>query len=193
MIDLLYQLVKCELFGKLNIKHHPEFIRLRKENELPTKFRTVGPTELLQRWTYHHLSPKHSPTNITSQPLNAQDFHAIFSSLALGTSTDDQDWPVLLTPQAGISLPVLLDLRSLSNIPLQLLFLAQLAHAAPGLAPLLDIEKKRETEQERDTDPEGTREERAFVTWINGLGIPIFVYNLQYDMNDGYVVKSALK
>ena len=51
---------------------------------------------------------------------------------------------------------------------------------------------KRETEDERDTDPQGTREERAFVMWINGLAIPLFVTNLQHDMSDGLVLLHTL-
>jgi hypothetical protein len=85
-----------------------------------------------------------------------------------------------------------LDSTTIGNVQLQLLFLAQLAHASPGLAQLSEIEMKRETEDERDTDPQGTREERAFVMWINGLGIPVFVSNLQHDMSDGLVLLHTL-
>jgi len=92
----------------------------------------------------------------------------------------------------GINYPSLLNSNTIGHIPLQLLFLAQLAHAAPGLAQLTELELKRETDYGHDTDPQGTREERAFVMWINGLGIPVFVSNLQHDMSDGLVLLHTL-
>lgn len=190
MLDMLYQLVKCEVFRKINVEHHPELVRLRKDNETPSKFRCTGPNELLQRWAeLHHKSLSASLPSITSNALSDSDYHAIFESISTSRlETNKKDWIEEYASQVGVQRPAL---YARDNLPLQSLFLAQLLHASPSLEPLSDGEMV-EVEGKHDIDPEGTREERAFVTWINGLGIPVFVSNLQHDMGDGLVLLHTL-
>lgn len=183
MLEFLYQLIKVELFGKLTLDHHPEFLRLRQPAEPSAKFRCLPPSELLQRWSSYHL--KRAAVDIARQSLLLVDLRDLVENLLPKGAHGDLR---ALAAQAGVQGCVLMDERSVGNIPLQQLFLAQLAHAAPGLAPLTAAE----SEEARDLDPEGTREERAFVTWINGLGIPTFITNLQYDMSDGLVLLHTL-
>eukprot|EP00026_Physarum_polycephalum_P000321 Phypoly_transcript_00321.p2 GENE.Phypoly_transcript_00321~~Phypoly_transcript_00321.p2 ORF type:complete len:450 (+),score=75.82 Phypoly_transcript_00321:1416-2765(+) len=193
MLSMLYQLIKSSLCGKLKVSSIPALIRLRKATETPAKFRSVAPSELLQRWTSFHL-PNFTQFNIFSQALSEEDLRALFSALSLSpvAHQEGQDWLVILAQHAGVQYPPFLDSSTIGNIPLQVLFLAQLAYALPGLSKLSDSEFKLETEEERDTDPQGTREERAFVMWINGIGIPPFVTSLQHDMSDGLVLLHTL-
>lgn len=195
MLDLLYQLIKCEVFRKINIEHHPELVRLRKYDETPSKFHSLDPSELIQRWAeYHHSHSSSSLPTITSQPLSAADFRSIFSSIcSIPVESTEQDWIAYYASNIGLQRPPLFTTALVGNIPLQILFVGQILHAASCLAPLSDGEMEKEVDsKQEDTDPEGTREERAFVTWINGLGIPVFVSNLQHDMNDGLVLLHTL-
>ena len=134
MLEMLYQLVKCGLYGKLNVVQHPAFVRLRKDSETPAKFRSLAAPELLQRWTTHHLSTKPPTFSISMDALSAEDFRILYSAISTTPEplADDSDWLVSLAQQTGVKLPPLLDSNTIGNAPLQALFLAQLAHAAPG-------------------------------------------------------------
>lgn len=44
----------------------------------------------------------------------------------------------------------------------------------------------------QDEDSEGSREERAFVMWINSLNIGTYITNLTSDMKDGLVVLQVM-
>ncbi len=194
MLELIYQLVKPAVLSNITLEKHKEFWNLVERDESPKKFRQLSPSDILQRWTSYHLH--NQTTNINKTALRTVELRTLFISL-LGSLPENEAWFVNSVARLGIELPFLDEKVAQSgNCQLQILFLAQLAHARPGVrsteSDSAHYNLTRPEEEEKDFDPEGTREERTFVTWINGLGIPTWVTNLQSDMNDGLVLLNVL-
>jgi plastin-1 len=74
------------------------------------------------------------------------------------------------------------------NERLNLAMMATIFDVVTGLEPIKEAEALVVKAALEIKDVEGSREERAFCTWINSLGIDRFVNNLHEDVSDGLVL-----
>jgi plastin-1 len=77
---------------------------------------------------------------------------------------------------------------NMGNERLNLAMMATIFDVVTGLEPIKEAEALVVKAALEIKDVEGSREERAFCTWINSLGIDRFVNNLHEDVSDGLVL-----
>lgn len=56
MFYFRYEIARVALLSKISITHHPELAALAGGDEDLTKFASLPPAVILQRWINHHLS-----------------------------------------------------------------------------------------------------------------------------------------
>lgn len=55
ILGMVWQVIKLEAVGHINLKNNPYIIRLKKENEEISDLLKLRPEELLMRWFNYHL------------------------------------------------------------------------------------------------------------------------------------------
>ena len=61
MLGLIWQIIKCGLFAKIDLKHHPELFRLLEEDETIDDLLKLPTDQLLLRWFNYHLKKANHP------------------------------------------------------------------------------------------------------------------------------------
>jgi len=200
VLGVAWQLVKISLLNSINLKNHPELIRLLESGEELSDLLRLPPDQLLLRWVNYHLKNAGHPKKITNFSGDVKDsvaYTVLLSQIAPGRcdrsalSSDD------LTVRANkvLSNAQSLDVKCFikagdivaGNPRLNLAFTAAIFNQCPGLDPL--TEEELEKAGIMDDDFGDSREERAFRMWINSLGIDgVYVNNLFEDCKDGLVL-----
>jgi len=202
VLGLLWQMVKMHLLSDINLKAHPELIRLLREGESMEDFLKLSAEEILKRWMNFHLAESGSSKRIDNFSGHVKDSEAYAIVM-------EQVAPPNLKNQ--VPKGKVLDLKGNSNRAataiehaqtlgcrpfvkpkdiasgnpkLNLAFVADLFNHCPGLEELNEEEAKDLFGL--DDDATGEREELAFRCWANNLGIEdFFIKNLFDACADG--------
>jgi plastin-1 len=199
-LNLIYELIKVSVLNPLNLSNHPEFSRLKDSRESISQLANLPPIKILERWISFHLQIHFTFDN--AKALSVAQCVALITKLSPHTPTysDESERCEWFINTAKIIIDGTTDVLCddvgalLTNPRIQVLLLAQIAHKRSGISPLAEPEESavKTALADNDSDPEGSREERAFSMWINSLGIGHYVTNLQQDTRDGIVLLKIL-
>jgi len=198
VLGFMWQAIKLELMGHINLKQHPELIRLLNKGEEMHDLLALPPEEILKRWFNYHLEKQKyfmRIENFGSHIRDAKAYTVLLKSIAPDKcNMDSLNWEKekraneVLKSAEKIGAKIFikhLDILA-GNEKLNLSFTAQLFNTCHGLEPLKDEEEKK-VESCTDDDDEGdSREERTFRMWINALGLgDLHIQNLYEGCHDG--------
>jgi hypothetical protein len=66
VLGFMWQAVKMQLLGSINLKAHPELIRLLQDGEDMNDLLALPPEEILKRWVNYHLAKENYPKRINN-------------------------------------------------------------------------------------------------------------------------------
>lgn len=197
VLGLLWQMVKMHLLSDLNLKAHPELIRLLKEGETMQDFLKLSPEEILKRWMNFHLKNAESDRRVNNFSGDVKDSEAyaivmeeiapnnLKSAVKKTNITNLEKRPqraakaIDHAKTLGCSPFVKPKDISSGNPKLNLAFVADLFNHCSGLEELNEEEAKEL--MGLDDEATGEREELAFRCWANNLGIEDFFINNLYE------------
>jgi len=199
-LGLLWQMVKMHLLSGINLKAHPELIRLLHEGEELSALLALSPEQILLRWMNYHLEQAGHPKRIHNFSGDVKDSeaytvvmnrikpnHCDTSALDIPKNKRMKRAQKVLANAENMGVKPFVKAKDIAtgNQKLNLAFTADLFNHAPGLDPLEEKELKDMIGM-MDDDVGDMREERAFRLWANTLGIPNFyINNLFSDLSDG--------
>lgn len=187
---------------KINLKLHPELVRLLQEGETLEQLQQLAPEDLLLRWVnyqlgeagyttrkmtnfsgdikdseiytilLHQISPEHK---CSKSPLEEADLHARAEKML--EQANKIDCKKFVSAKDVVS----------GHPKLNFAFVANLFNEHPSLKPIEEADKSKYTEL-MNFDTEGAREERAFKLWIQSLDIDLGTKSLFDAMEDGIVM-----
>ena len=204
VLGLVWQLVKIHLLNNINLKNHPELVRLLEANEELSDLLKLPPEQLLLRWFNYHLKNAGHPKRITNFSSDVKDSEAYtvllhqISAQQCDTAALKQTDP-LQRAQLVLDNAKRLDVKApikaadivSGNPRLNLIFTAAIFNQVPGLDPLTKEEIDKAGLIEDDVGD--SREERAFRMWINSLGVEdLHINNLFEDSTDGLTLLKVL-
>jgi len=196
VLGLVWQIIKIGLFFSINLKEHPELVRLLGEGEQMNDLLKASPDQILIRWVNYQLKQAGSSREIKNFNKDIMDSEVYTILLKQVCPNGECDMSPMqetdptkraekmlkgadkigckkfLAPQDVVS----------GHNNLNMAFVANLFNTYPALnkvnlddyADLLDF------------DNEGSREERAFKFWIQSLGEDC--NNLIEDLRDGVIL-----
>lgn len=209
-LGLLWQMVKMHLLSGINLKAHPELMRLLHDGETLEDLLALSPEQILLRWMNYHLAEGGHSKRVKNFSGDVKDSEA-YTLVMNRISPNKCDTSALQidSKQKGGKLKrakkVLANAQKIEsedgsrfnpfvkakdiaggNQKLNLAFVADLFNHCPGLDPIEDQEAKDLIGLMGDDDGD-MREERAFRLWANTLGIPgdFYIKNLFDSFSDG--------
>ena len=204
VLGMVWQVVKKHVLAAINLKQHPELVKLVNEGEELSDLLKLPPEELLLRWFNYHLRRASSTRTVTNFSTDIQDSECYTLLLNQIDSRCDlvalQETDSTVRAQnvirnasvVGVSQHII-DARDIvrGNPKLNLLFCAEIFNENPGLTAT--EQELMQAAQLLDDDVDGTREERAFRMWINSLNIEdTYVNNLYEDLKTGVILLRVL-
>ena len=199
VLGLMWQVVKLVVLHNIQLKHHPELIRLLNPGE-----------QLLLRWFNYHLKAANYDKKITNFSGDVKDsekytilLNQLNKNLCDKSALNEPDKKkrakkvIDNSKKLGAESYITPDDIVAGNSKLNTLFVASIFNAYPGLDPATE-EEMYEAAKLLDDDVEGAREERAFRMWINSLGLtgddgePIHINNLYEESKDGILMLRTL-
>ena len=209
VLGLLWQIVKVVVMKNIQLKMHPELIRLLNPGEQHSDLLKLSPEQLLLRWFNYHLRAAGYEKKITNFSGDVKDsekytvlLHQLNKNLCDNSALHDTDLRVRAqkvinnSKKLGAESYITPDDICAGNSKLNTLFVASIFNAYPGLDP--PTEEEIDAAKMLDDDIEGAREERAFRMWINSLGLNdqdgnvIYINNLYEESKDGLVLLRTL-
>lgn len=203
VLGVVWQLVKIHLLNQINLKNHPELVRLLEAGEELADLLKLPPDQLLLRWFNYHLKRANHKkiSNFTSDIKDSDAYTTLLHQIAPNTcdtaalQTNDMSQRATKVLQNATKLNVKCFIKPRDivsgNGKLNLIFTAAIFNQCPGLDPLTSDETKKAGLM--DDDQGDSREERMFRMWINSLGIDeLFVNSLYQDCRDGLVLLKVL-
>ena len=210
VLGLLWQIVKVVVMRNIQLKMHPELIRLLNPGEQLSDLLKLSPEQLLLRWFNYHLKAANYPKKITNFSGDVKDsekytvlLHQLNKNLCDNSALHDTDLRVRArkvidnSKKLGAESYITPDDICAGNSKLNTLFVASIFNAYPGLDP--PTEEEIDAAKMLDDDIEGAREERAFRMWINSLGLNdqdgnvVYINNLYEESKDGLVLLRTLE
>ena len=211
VLGLMWQVVKLVVLCNIQLKQHPELIRLLNPGEQLSDLLKLSPEQLLLRWFNYHLKAAGYDKKITNFSGDVKDSEK-YTVLLNQLNKDLCDKSALDEPdKKKRAKKVIENSKKLGaesyitpadivagNNKLNTLFVASIFNAYPGLEPPTE-EEKYEAAKLLDDDVEGAREERAFRMWINSLslnddnGEPIHINNLYEESKDGILLLRTIE
>ena len=211
VLGLMWQVVKLVVLCNIQLKQHPELIRLLNPGEQLSDLLKLSPEQLLLRWFNYHLKAAGYDKKITNFSGDVKDSEK-YTVLLNQLNKDLCDKSALDEPdKKKRAKKVIENSKKLGaesyitpadivagNNKLNTLFVASIFNAYPGLDPPTE-EEKYEAAKLLDDDVEGAREERAFRMWINSLslnddnGEPIHINNLYEESKDGILLLRTIE
>ncbi|KAL0476671.1 hypothetical protein AKO1_006137 [Acrasis kona] len=193
VLGIVWQIIKIGLFFSINLKEHPELVRLLGEGETLNDLLKLSPDQILIRWVNYQLSNAGSSRRIKNfsgdvkdsevytillkqicpngecdlTPLNEQDPLKRATKVLQGA--DKIGCRKFVAPGDIVS----------GHNNLNMAFVANLFNNFPHLEAV----NKSDYADLLDFDNEGSREERAFKFWMQSLGLE--VNNLFEDLRNG--------
>jgi hypothetical protein len=64
VLGFMWQAVKMQLLGSINLKNHPELVRLLQDGETMEQLLALPPEEILKRWVNYHMAKQNYPKRI---------------------------------------------------------------------------------------------------------------------------------
>ena len=211
VLGLMWQVVKLVVLSNIQLKHHPELIRLLNPGEQLSDLLKLSPEQLLLRWFNYHLTAAgydKKITNFSSDVKDSEKYIILLNQLnnslcdksALSESDKKKRAKAVIenSKKLGAESYITPDDIVAGNSKLNTLFVASIFNAYPGLDPATE-EEKYEAAKLLDDDVEGAREERAFRMWINSLGLvddarePIHINNLYEESKDGILLLRTIE
>ena len=211
VLGLMWQVVKLAVLCNIQLKHHPELIRLLNPGEQLSDLLKLSPEQLLLRWFNYHLQQAGYDKKITNFSGDVKDsekytilLHQLNKNLCDKSALDEDDKKkrakkvIENAKKLGAESYINPDDIVAGNQKLNTLFVASIFNAYPGLDPPTE-EEKYEAAKLLDDDVEGAREERAFRMWINSLGLnddngdQIHINNLYEESKDGILLLRTLE
>lgn len=202
ILGLIWQIVKVQLLALINLKNHPELVRLLEDDEELTDLLKLPPDQILLRWFNYHLANAGTDRRVRNFGRDLKDgecYTLLLNQIApkrcdlsglemsdplqragkiIGDARDKLEVPAFIQPSqlAG------------GDKRMNLAFCAQIFNTCPGLT-ITEEEAAEMIGLLDDENEEDTREERVFRMWINSLGIEdLYVNNLYEDLRDGVVL-----
>ena len=210
VLGLLWQIVKVVVMRNIQLKMHPELIRLLNPGEQLSDLLKLSPEQLLLRWFNYHLKAANYPKKITNFSGDVKDsekytvlLQQLNKNLCDNSDLHDTDLRVRArkfidnSKKLGAESYITPDDICAGNSKLNTLFVASIFNAYPGLDP--PTEEEIDAAKMLDDDIEGAREERAFRMWINSLGLNdqdgnvVYINNLYEESKDGLVLLRTLE
>ena len=183
VLGLMWQVVKLVVMRNIQLKHHPELIRLLNPGEQLSDLLKLSPEQLLLRWFNYHLKAAGYDKKITNFSKDVKDsekytilLHQLNKNLCDKSALNEEDKKkrakkvIDNSKKLGAESYITPDDIVAGNSKLNTLFVASIFNAYPGLEPATEQEMY-EAAKLLDDDVEGAREERAFRMWINSLGL----------------------
>jgi len=211
VLGLMWQVVKLVVMRNIQLKHHPELIRLLNPGEQLSDLLKLSPEQLLLRWFNYHLKAANYEKRINNFSGDVKDsekytilLHQLNKNLCDKSALNEEDRKkrakkvIDNSKKLGAESYITPDDIVTGNNKLNTLFVASIFNAYPGLEPPTD-EEKFEAAKLLEDDDEGIREERAFRMWINSLGLqdesgnPIHINNLYEESRDGLLLLRTLE
>jgi hypothetical protein len=210
VLGLMWQVVKLVVMRNIQLKQHPELIRLLNPGEQLSDLLKLSPEQLLLRWFNYHLKAANYEKKINNFSGDVKDsekytvlLHQLNKSLCDKSALNESDKKkraqkvIDNAKKLGAESYITPEDIVAGNNKLNTLFVASIFNAYPGLEPPTEQEAM-EAAKLLDDDIEGAREERAFRMWINSLGLtdengdPIHINNLYEESKDGLVLLRTL-
>lgn len=207
ILGILWQIIKIVLLASVNIKSHPELIKLLNEGEELRDLLKLPPEDILKRWFNYHLNKAgyEKKLNNFSKDIQDSEKYTILLNQLDPKKCDKsalQENDMIKRGQKVLDNAKKLGAESYinpddianGNEKLNLLFTASIFNNFHGLG---DLNEEEAAEYEKakflDDDAEGTREERAFRMWINSMGIDdLHVNNLYEDVRSGVLLLKVI-
>ncbi|KAF1774781.1 EF-hand domain pair [Phytophthora cactorum] len=73
VLGLVWQIIKIQLTSTINLKNHPELMRLLLDGETLEEFMKLPPDQILLRWMNYHLKAAGHPKKVTNFSSDVQD------------------------------------------------------------------------------------------------------------------------
>ena len=210
VLGLMWQVVKLVVMRNIQLKHHPELIRLLNPGEQLSDLLKLSPEQLLLRWFNYHLKQAGYDKPIKNFSGDVKDsekytilLNQLNKSLCDKSALNENDLKkrakkvIDNSKKLGAESYITPDDIVAGNNKLNTLFVASIFNAYPGLDPPTE-EEKYDAAKLLDDDVEGAREERAFRMWINSLGLTdesgdiIHINNLYEESRDGILLLRTL-
>lgn len=197
VLGLVWQLVKMQLLGSIDLKNHPELIRLLEDGEELSDLLKLPPEQLLLRWFNYHLKNANHNRRVANFGGDVKDsinytvlLHQIApdhcSRAALNEPDDTNRAAQVLANARKLNVQTFIQPSDIvkGNSRLNLAFTAAIFNQCPGLEPMTKEELEKAGLMEDDFGD--SREERAFRMWINSLGVDgLYINSLFEDSKDG--------
>jgi hypothetical protein len=201
ILGLLWQIIKQVLMKDINLKSHPQLIRLLKEGETFGDLLKLPKEDLLLRWFNFHLTAAGHPDHITNFSGDIKDsvkYTVLLNQLnkvkcdksALDETDTTKRAQKMLDSSKKLGVESYITSKDVvnGNNKLNIIFTAAIFNHCHGLDPPTEQEAY-ETAKLLNDDVEGSREERAFRNWMNCLGIDdLYVNNMYEDVKDGTIL-----
>lgn len=192
------------VLAQVNLKSHPQLIRLLKDGELITDLLRLNPEDLLLRWFNYHLSNAGHPnkiTNFTEDIKNSEKYLVLLNQLNKADcdlkGLNEPDLPTraqcVLNNAKKLNVESYITPKDITsgNSKLNVLFTAAIFNNCHGLDP--PTEEEYEAAKLLEDDAEGSREERSFRYWMNSLNIPeVYFNNLYEDCKSGTLLLKVI-
>jgi plastin-1 len=196
ILGVVWQIIKIGLFFSINLKEHPELVRLLEEGEAMSDFLKLSPDQILIRWVNYHLKQAGSSRRIQNFSGDIKDSEVYTILLKQVCPNGECDMGPMAESDLTRRAEKVLNnadkigckkflhpqdiVKGTSN--LNMAFVANLFNTYPALAAV----NANDYADLMDFDGEGSREERSFKFWIQSLGEDI--NNLFEDLRDGVVL-----
>ncbi|KAG7388811.1 phospholipid scramblase 1 [Phytophthora boehmeriae] len=202
VLGLVWQIIKIQLTSTINLKNHPELMRLLLDGETLEEFMKLPPDQILLRWMNYHLKAAGHPKKVTNFSTDVKDataysvlLHHIAPQtcdLCLETVPEERAAHVIQNARR-LTVETFIKPRDITsgNPKLNMSFVAQLFNTCPAL----DVveEEIKQLEEILYDDVGDTREERVFRMWINSLAIDdLYINHLYSDLSDGMKLLKVL-
>jgi len=206
VLGFMWQAVKMQLLGNINLKACPELIALVNDGEDMNDLLGLPPEELLKRWVNYHMERQNYDrriNNFSGDVKDAKVYTVLLKSIGEDKGCDLS--PLEYADDGKRANQVLANAQKIGCKPFltandilkgddkfNMAFVAQLFNTNPGLKAL-EEEEKKEMAGLMDDDEGDSREERAFRMWMNSLGVKkLYVNNLFSDAVDGLVLLKVI-
>ncbi|CAI5742029.1 unnamed protein product [Hyaloperonospora brassicae] len=202
VLGLVWQIIKIQLLSTINLKNHPELMRLLLDGETLEAFMKLPPDLILLRWMNYHLKAAGHPKKVTNFSTDVQDataYSVLLHHIApqycdfCNESIPEERAAHVIQNARRLEVETFIKPRDITsgNPKLNMSFVAQLFNTCPAL----DVveEEMKQLEEILYDDVGDTREERVFRMWINSLAIDdVYVNHLYSDLSDGMKLLKVL-
>jgi plastin-1 len=196
VLGLVWQIIKIGLLADINLKEHPELVRLLNDGEELSDLLKLSPEQILIRWVNYHLKEAKSDRrigNFTSDIKDSVVYTTLLKQICPNNECDmsplnesdlEKRADKMLNEADKLGCRKFVRPRDVvvGNAKLNLAFVANLFNNYPALEQV----NPNDYADLLDFDSEGSREEKCFKFWIQSQGLEC--NNLYEDLRNGAVL-----